>query len=90
MWAEKQAEEYPMPLYWQYIMSKQKILLRFTWSIREGNFLLYVQVCDEIAQLAVTLDLPNYSRDLPIHVRDMVQLSQNHPRCIKSFLRGSL
>ena len=74
MWAEKQAEEYPMSFYWQYIISKQKVLLRFIRSLREGDFLLYVQVCDEIAQLAVTLDLPNYSRDLPIHVRDMPQL----------------
>ena len=68
-------------------MSKQKILLRFIRSLREGDFLLYVQVCDEIAQLAVTLDLPNYSRDLPIHVRDMVQLPQKHLQVYQEFFK---
>ena len=34
MWASKQAERYPMSFYWQLVMNKQKLLLRFVRSLR--------------------------------------------------------
>ena len=89
MWACKQAEKHPMPFYWQLVMNKQKLLLRFVRSLREGDFQLYVQVCDELGHMALALDLYNYSRDLPTHTRDMVLLPTRHPAVYQEFLKGN-
>ena len=87
--ASKQAEKYPMPFYWQLVMNKQKLLLRFVRSLREGDFQLYVQVCDELGNIALATDLYNYSRDLPSHTRDMVLLPTRHPAVYYEFLKGN-
>ena len=67
MWTSKQAEKYPMPFYWMLVINRQRLLLRFVRSLREGDFQLYVQVCDELGNMALATDLYNYSRDLPTH-----------------------
>ena len=89
MWTSKQAKKYPMPFYWQLVMNKQKLLLRFVRSLREGDFQLYVQVCDELGNMALATDLHNYSRDLPTHTRDMVLLPTRHPAVYQEFLKGN-
>ena len=48
--------------------------MRFIRSLREGDFDLHVQVCDELGDWAFAFDRPNYSRALPLYVKDMVQL----------------
>ena len=35
------------------------------------------------------MDHTNYARWLPVHVRDMVQLSQKHPQLYAEFLKGN-
>ena len=54
-------------------------MCRFIRSIREGDFPLYVQVCDELCSWFHALDHTNYARWLLVHVRDMVQLPFKHP-----------
>ena len=54
-----------------------------------GDFPLYVQVCDELCSWFHVMDHTNYARWLPVHVRDMVQLSQKHPQLYAEFLKGN-
>ena len=88
-WSEKQAEEYPMFFYWDLVMDLQLLQLRFVRSCREGDFKSYVQNLDEIDDWTLALDRPNYSRALPIHVRDMMQLPTKHPKVYEEFMKGN-
>ena len=52
--------------------------LEFVRSIR-GNFSLYVQILGKHVPWMSALDLVNYSRWLPIHIRDLVNIKERHP-----------
>lgn len=58
-------------------------------ALREGDFRLYVQVCDELCSWFHVMDHTNYARWLPVHVRDMVQLSSKHPQIYTEILNGN-
>ena len=64
-------------------------MTRFVWSLREGDFPLYVQSCDELCSWFHALDHTNYARWLPGHVRDMVQLAQQNPEVHAEFMKGN-
>ena len=64
-------------------------MCRFIRSLREGDFLLYVQVCDELCSWFHGMGHTNYACWLPEHVRDMVQLPEKHPQLYAEFLKGN-
>ena len=64
-------------------------MTRFVRSLRERDFLLYVQACDELCAWFHALDHTNYARWLPVHVRDMVELPENHPEVYAEFMKGN-
>ena len=70
-------------------MELELLLCRFIRSLREGNFNLYVQVCDELCAWFHVMDHTNYAHWLPIHVRDMVELPEKHPAIYEEFLKGN-
>ena len=53
--------------------------LRFVRSVRVGDFELFVQSLQEIADLRHALDQTYYARWLPLHVKDTVELPRKHP-----------
>ena len=55
--------------------------------LREGDFPLYVQSCDELCSWFHALDHTNYARWFPVHVRDMVQLAQQNPKVHAEFMK---
>ena len=70
-------------------MDLKLLMCCFIRSLREGDFPLYVQVCDELCSWFHVIDHTNYARWLPVHVRDMVQLPQKHPQLYAEFLKGN-
>ena len=76
---EKSRTENPMFSYWSMIIELDLLMCRFVRSLREGDFILYVQVCNELCAWFYVMDHANYARWLPVHVRDMVQLSEKRP-----------
>ena len=64
-------------------------MTRFVRSLREGDFPLYVQSCDELCSWFHALDHTTYARWLPVHVRDMVQLAQQNPEVHAEFMKGN-
>ncbi len=69
-------------------MELELLNCRLVRSQREGQWLLYVQVLDELCPWFFVFDHTNYSRWLPIHVRDMVQLPNTHPDVYNEFHEG--
>lgn len=89
MWDQLSRTENPQFKYWSTIMELELLICRFVRSLREGDFLLYVQVCDELCAWFHVMDHTNYARWLPVHVRDMVQLSEKHPDIHAEFMKGN-
>ena len=61
----------------------------FIRSLREGDFPLYVHVCDELCAWFHAMDHTHYARWVPVHVRDMVQLPETHLDKHAQFLKGN-
>ncbi|KAL8599464.1 hypothetical protein ACOMHN_029279 [Nucella lapillus] len=89
MWAQRSRQHNPMFMFWSTILELELLMCRFIRSLREGDFLLYVQVCDELCSWFHVMDHTNYARWLPVHVWDMVQLPEKHPEVYAEFLKGN-
>ena len=63
-------------------------MLVFVRSLRDSNFPLYVAVLQKIAPWFFALDHTHYSRWLPIHIRDMMTLQDQHPDIAVQFSQG--
>ena len=61
-------------MYWDLIMRYETLILVFVRAHREKNFPLYVEVLEELTPLFFALDHVNYSRWMPVHIRDMKSL----------------
>ena len=88
MWNER-SQTVPQFKFWSMIIELELLMTRFVRSLREGDFPLYVQSCDELCSWSHALDHTNYARWLPVHVRDMVQLAQQNPEVHAEFMKGN-
>ena len=64
-------KESPTFMFWDFILRYETSILIFIRAHREKNFTLYVQVLEELTPLFFALDHVNYSRWMPVHIRDM-------------------
>ena len=51
MWSKRQSADIHMFKYWSLVIELEMLMCRFVRSLREGDFLLYVQVCDELCMV---------------------------------------
>ena len=75
--------------YWSLVFELEQLMCRFVSYLIEGDFPLYVQVCDELCAWFFILAHTNYARWLPIHVRDMVELAVKYPAVYEEYLKGN-
>ena len=87
-WVKKQCKEQPQFKYWSTTMDLQLIVLQFIRSIRERDFKMYIQTLLKLAPWLFAFDHVNYSRWLPVHISDMVNLQTKHPSVYQEFMKG--
>ena len=87
-WCEVRAQESVQFYYWLKTLALEIVMLLYVRSIREGNFQLYLESLAKIVPWMFALDHTHYSRWLPVHIRDMVLLSQKHPAILDEFHAG--
>lgn len=73
-WDAELKERSPTYFFWDMIMRFETLILIFVRSHREKDFALYVAVLEKLVPLFFALDHVNYSRWVPIRVRDMKSL----------------
>ena len=61
----------PTFMYWDFILRYETLILIFFRAHREKKFLLYVEVLEKFTPLFFALDHVNYSRWIPVQIRDM-------------------
>ena len=88
MWDEH-SQSVPQFKFWSTVIDLELLMARFVRSLREGNFQLYVQSCDELHGWFHALDHTNYARRLPVHVRDAVELPKKHPQVNAELMKGN-
>ncbi|CAB4025852.1 Hypothetical predicted protein [Paramuricea clavata] len=64
MW-NQHSLDLPQFKFWSTIIELELLMARFVRSLREGDFLLYVQACDELCAWFHAMDHKNYARWLP-------------------------
>ena len=76
-------------MFWSSIMNFELLMCCFLQSLCEGDFLLCVQVYDELCAWFHVMDHSRYAQWLPVHVQDMVQLSERYPLVYAEFVKGN-
>ena len=79
----------PQFLYWSRVLDLELCCLQLVRAIREANFAPYVETLTQIVPWMFALDHTNYSRWLPVHIRDMCELPVKHPNVFQQFSSGS-
>ncbi len=87
-WCEIRSQESVQFSYWHKTLTLEITLLLFIRSLREGNFQLYVESLAKIVPWMFVLNHTHYSKWLPVHIRDMMQLSDKHPAILAEFEVG--
>ena len=77
-WIQEKSDHRPQFQFWATVLQLELTVSELVRSIREGNFLLYVEALGKLTPWMFALDLTNYSRWLPIHIRDLL-MSKRHP-----------
>ena len=87
-WFDKQSKEQPQFKFWATTLDLELKVLEFIRSIRERNFQMYIQTLLNLVPWLFAFDHVNYSRWLPIHISDMVNLQTTHPEVYNEFMKG--
>ena len=73
-WRNGLLKRSPTFMYWDLIMRHETLILIFIRAHGEKNFPLYVQILEKLTPLFFALDHVNYSRWMPVHLKDMKSL----------------
>ena len=85
-WSIERKQNGPQFQFWTIVMELELCILRYVRSLREANFAMYVDALTELVPWFFALEHTNYARWIPVHLRDMVALPTDRPRCLaKSF-----
>ena len=87
-WCDQRAEPYPLFLFRSIILQMEREVLIYARVIRDGDFLLYIDALTKIVPWFFALGHTNYARWIPVHLRDMVSLNDNHPGVFAEFRKG--
>lgn len=88
-WCVKCKQEAPQFHFWYTALQLELLVLTFIKSLRTGNFVLYVDSLTKLAPWFFILDHTNYARWVPVHLRDMANLSTAHPEMAVEFNNGN-
>ena len=84
-WCDKTASEQPQFSFWSQVLELELLMFELVRALREGNFNSYVESVTAMTPWRFVSDHVNYARWLSVHVRDMVQLKDSHPKDYEHF-----
>jgi hypothetical protein len=88
-WCEEKIAASPQFCFWFNILQLELQVMIFVRSLRQGNFMLYIDSLSQLVPWFFSLDHTNYARWIPIHLRDMINLRVKHPAVHKEFMLGN-
>ena len=79
-WTAKMSASNSQFQYMHHVLQLELLILVYTRSIRKAKFGLYKSSLTGLAPWFMMLNHTHYARWLPVHIRDMVTLSELHPQ----------
>ena len=88
IWCKELASRSPHFRYREIVMEMESCILTFVHSLGERNFDMYLDAPTEFVPWLFALDHTNYARRIPVHLKDMVNVSDRHPEIANEFDAG--
>ena len=88
-WCATRADTSPQSKFWSIILKLEPKIMIYVRSLRERDFMLYIDALTEIVPWFFALWQTNYARWIPVHLRDMVALEDKHPDVFPEFMAGN-
>ena len=88
-WCQKRKVESPQFEFWNLVLDMELTIFMLIRSFREADFNLYRGALSELSPYFFTNNNVNYARWIPIHLRDMICLEEQHPDLAKEFHKGN-
>ena len=88
-WCNEREHECPQFQYWAIAMQLELCMLVLVRSLCQGSFEMYLDALAELVPWFHALDHTNYARWVPVHLRDMIELSTKHPEVAAEFHHGN-
>ena len=88
LWCEHKASSCPQLKYLATVLGFELCMLVFVRSLREANFNMYIDALTEISPWFFALDHTNYDLWIPVHLRDMLNLTNKHLDVASAFAKG--
>ena len=88
-WCSQREEVCPHFQYWATVMELELCILVYIRSLRQASFSMYLDALTELVPWFHALDHTNYAWWIPVHLRDMAELSTKHPEIAKEFREGN-
>lgn len=79
-WCKQRSAASPHFQFWYIALQLELVYFAFVRSIRESNFPLYISTLSKLVPWFFALDHSNYSRWVPVHLRDMMSICQTLPQ----------
>ena len=87
-WCNQREQVCPHFQYWATVMELELCVLVYVRSLRQASFTMYLDALTELTPWFFALDHTNYARWIPVHLKDMAELSTKHPEIAKRFNDG--
>ena len=88
LWCRHKASSCPKFTYLATVLELELCMLAFVRSQREANFNMYIDALPEISPWFFALNHTNYARWIPVHLSDMLNLTNKHPDVAIAFAKG--
>jgi len=88
-WCKECSQQSPHFKFWHTTLQLELLVLTYVRSLRTADFPLYIDCLIKLAPWFFALDHINYAQWVPVHVRDMINLSDVHPQIASEFISGN-
>lgn len=79
---------HPQFHYWATVLELELLVLVYVRSLRQGSLVMYLDALTELVPWFHALDHTHYARWIPVHLKDMAELTTKHPDVAKKFREG--
>ncbi|KAL8573037.1 hypothetical protein ACOMHN_010467 [Nucella lapillus] len=87
-WCCQRGEDIPQFHYWATVLELELLVQAYVRSLRQGSLMMYLDALTELVHWFHALDHTHYARWIPVHLKDMAELTTKHPDVSRKFREG--
>ncbi|KAL8614538.1 hypothetical protein ACOMHN_066368 [Nucella lapillus] len=78
-WFCQRGKYIPQFHYWATVLELELLVQVYVRSLRQGSLMMYLDALTELVHWFHALDHTHYARWIPVHLKDMAELTTKHP-----------